>query len=357
MKTRLSHPWFILIVLVSCSCLLGPSGPLLAQQGRTAVLVWQANGEEDLEGYRVYEVDSQGDLGRRLDELLAKDIPWKHRIRGIVTFTIEGIPPGYHCWAVTAFDRNGNESNPGKQACISIGTEAPPIHMLDLHEDGYYGSYPGAETSYLESVVYTFDGRPGDLLLTYRLWDINSPSEVEIFLNGNPLGCGGVTGAYQCSHRFGNRIPAEYLQETGPNEVSFRWNPAGAGDMWAVGSVEIVELIPLPAFDFYGNLANLEEGDTDHPRTVGFSFEGRPGAVYVLYEVYDVDFEREIEICVNGQPLNVEIAKGNDSVVKPPALELPDELVLDQGPNALVFSNVLNPPFSLIWGVGNVWIP
>ena len=38
-------------------------------------------------------------------------------------------------------------------------------------------------------------------------------------------------------------------------------------------------------------------------------------------------------------------------------LLLPDDLVLDQGVNTIVFSNVFNPPYSITWGVGQVWIP
>jgi len=36
---------------------------------------------------------------------------------------------------------------------------------------------------------------------------------------------------------------------------------------------------------------------------------------------------------------------------------IPDHKILNQGVNTIVFTNILNPPYSLIWGVGDVKVP
>ena len=356
-STQPTRAPILILALVAAFSLLHPPAPIQAQEGETLLLVWAANEEQDLRGYRVYECDGSGTLEALVQEVLVEDIPWEDRIQGVATFEITDVPPGDHCWAVTAFDYPGNESLPSAAACITLGTQIPPIHMVDDHEDGFYGSYPGAAASYDEGVVYTFDGKPGEFLLTYRLWDINNPGEVQILLNGNSLGYADTTGNYQASPLLTTWIPPEYLNEFGLNTLTFEWTPAWANDMWAVGAVEVLELIPLPAPDFYGNLANVPSGDTSHPRSVGFMFEARSGWGWLSYKVYDVDFEGEIEILVNGEPLGEVPPVGDNAVLDPLPVYIPNAKILDEGVNTIVFTNVLNPPYSLIWGVGQVELP
>ena len=347
----------LLLALVAAFSLLHPPAPIQAQEGESLLLVWAANEEQDLRGYRIYESDASGNLGTRVYELLVEDIPWDDRIRGIVTFEVADVLPGEHCWAVTAFDYPGNESLPSAAACASLGEQESAIHMADFHEDSFYGSYPGEGGSYDEGVVYTFDGKPGEQLLVCRLWDINTPTEVEILLNGVSLGYADMTGSYAASPLLTTWIPPEYLNEFGLNTLTFEWTPAGEYDMWAVGAVEILDLIPLPAPDFYGNLVNVPSGDTSHPRSVGFMFEGRPGAALMRYQVYDVDFVGEIEIFLNGEPLGRVVSVRNNAYLDPFPVYIPDHKILNQGVNTIVFTNILNPPYSLIWGVGDVKVP
>ena len=275
---------------------------------------------------------------------------------GIASFGVHDVLSGYHCWTVTAFDNNMNESDPCSPACITIESDALPIHMADFHEAPFYGSYSGERGSYETEVVYTFDGRPGESLLAYRVWDINTPTEVEILLNGASLGYADMTDDQAASPLLTIRIPPEYLETAGLNTLRFEWNAADQDDVWAVGAVEILELIPLPAPDFYGNLDNVRFGDTSRPRSVGFMFEGRPGKALMHYRVYDVDRKGEVGIFLNGERLGWATKTRNNSYSKAARLSLPDGLVLDQGVNTIVFSNALNPPYSLVWGVGDVQV-
>lgn len=352
---------FILISapLLACLFLHGLSAPGLAGAAETLVLVWEANEEEDLRGYRIYQADEAGHIHTRLAELLAVDIPWDLQIQGLAAFEVRDVPPGYHCWAVTAFDEQGNESGPSNPACIRIDEpplQLPSIHMPDLHEDGFYGSYAGADPAYEEGIAYTFDGSPGEFLLLCRLWHVDTTTEVEILLNGRSLGFADVTGGQGSVlpvQAF--LLPADVLDDPGRNTLSFVWNPDGSEDDWGVWSVEVLELIDLPASGFYGNLKNVPGGDRSRPRAVAFRFDGRQaGAAVVDYDIYDMDFEGELQIYVNGQWFGDVPAVGNNRTLSPTPLVLPDDLLLAQGTNTIVFKHVFNPPRSFIWGVGNV---
>lgn len=355
------RPVFLsLPVLAACACLLAPFSPRPAHAGEDLRLVWSANDEPTLRGYRIYEADGAGRLGLCLGELLVEEIPWELRITDEAAFDLHDVPPGHHCWAVTAFDREGNESGPSNPACIAIDLPAegsPVIHMPDLHENAYYGCYPGAERDYGEGVVYTFEGGPGERLLTCRFWDVDSPDEVEILVNGMSLGYAEISGGRGLSPTLAIRIPPEYLEAHGLNTLRFEPNASVSDGDWAVGTVEIVGAIPLPVSGFYGNLANVPGGDTSHPRAVGFTFGGRPGRASLAYEAYDVDFAGEIQVYVNGRKLGKSTRPGNNAFRKQKTLVIPDSWVLDRGVNTILFKNVLNPPYALIWGVGNVRVP
>ncbi len=351
------RPALSLLALLAGLCLLQAPAPAGADGGEDLLLLWAANEEPDLRGYRIYESDDLGNLGALVQVILEEEIPPEHSDQGLASAEFADVPPGDHCWSVTAFDLNQNESDPSAPACITIGTPPTAVHMADHYEEPFYGSYPGVPESHDQDVVYTFDGIPGELLLCYRLWDVDAPEEVEIVLNGYSLGFAAMTGRYGASPLVTTRIPPEYLFPGGLNTLAFRWASSGPGDMWAVGTVEITELIPLPASGFYGNLADVPGGDTSHPRMAGFMFEGSPGHALLFYRVYDMDFVGELQIFLNGQWLGRVNAVADNGYSGPTPLFLPDEMVLDEGVNTLVFNNVLNPPYPMVWGVGSVTHP
>jgi hypothetical protein len=90
-------------------------------------LAWDPNSEADLAGYGVYY--NSGTPGPpfnlfgsvTLNELKDRNNP---------TFRLGGLRPGYYCFAVTAFDGEGNESDFSRAACAEIRGSGTPWVML-----------------------------------------------------------------------------------------------------------------------------------------------------------------------------------------------------------------------------------
>ena len=110
-------------------------------------------------------------------------------------------------------------------------------------------------------------------------------------------------------------------------------------------------IIPLPAPAGYGRIYN---GDRSHVGHVDFRFQGIPGDVMIVYEVYDIDNGKEVEILVNDQPAGYAPVTANNAWGGPQTLLLPDEYIMNESDNILTFNNRSNPPNQYWWGVRNV---
>jgi len=145
-----------------CSVGVAQAGPPVASK---VTFAWDANTEEDLAGYRLY----QGPVSRydesaieaipgKIDEVCKKGIvsdtiyqrckeSWenfcdqedpacdkdffayesKTDLNKVVTHTIEGIPDGRYFFTLSAFDMEGNESKFSDELEVIIDSEAPEI--------------------------------------------------------------------------------------------------------------------------------------------------------------------------------------------------------------------------------------
>jgi hypothetical protein len=119
-------------ILPPCLCLL--ICLLIASPARSAqvTLAWDANQEADLAGYRVYLNSGTPrppyDLYRAVTLSNLRD-PNHPQLR------VGGLKPGYYCFAVTAFDSEGNESDFSRAACAEIYGSVGPGVMLLLPEE------------------------------------------------------------------------------------------------------------------------------------------------------------------------------------------------------------------------------
>jgi hypothetical protein len=94
--------------------------------------------------------------------------------------------------------------------------------------------------------------------------------------------------------------------------------------------------------------------DTSHPDVVTYRFPGRRDAVTLWFDVYDVDFQGEVSVKINGTEVHLPAATPTSSWAGKTTIELPDDLVDDTETNVLTFDNLSAPPGVEVWGVRTV---
>lgn len=78
-------------------------------------LQWDANGEPDLAGYKVYRSQTSGGGFMEIAEVLAPE----------VQYTDQAVPDGTYYYIVTAFDDEGLESGPSNEVEGAFASGAP----------------------------------------------------------------------------------------------------------------------------------------------------------------------------------------------------------------------------------------
>ncbi len=263
----------------------------------------------------------------------------------VLTFNSTYNPPKTYWWGV------GN---------VSILREEECPDCIPLPDYGEYGRISGGDQSHVEEVNFSFESIPGEVTIVYEVWDVDFSNEVEIRLNGVPLAYASVTADNAWSDLKSIVLPDCLVFDSGTNVLTFNstYNPPKTY-WWGVGNVSILreeecpDCIPLPDYGEYGRISG---GDQSHVEEVNFSFESIPGDVTIVYEVWDVDFDNEVEIRLNGVPLAYASVTADNAWSDLKSIVLPDCLVFDSGTNVLTFNNTYNPPKTYWWGVGNVSI-
>lgn len=87
-------------------------------------LAWDANTEQDLAGYRVYQSTAPGVYDKSTSKVCDVD-------KTIATCTISGLPDGAYYWVATAYDGQGNESDFSNEVSFSADT-TPPARVKGL---------------------------------------------------------------------------------------------------------------------------------------------------------------------------------------------------------------------------------
>ena len=106
--------------------------------------------------------------------------------------------------------------------------------------------------------------------------------------------------------------------------------------------------IPLADRGEYGK---IQGGDQLHVNEVIYCFRGMSGDVPVLYQVYDVDSAKEVQIRINGMEVGYAALTANNNWGEERTVLLPDAYVNDGVLNFLTFDNSNNPPNLYWWGV------
>ena len=122
----------------------------------------------------------------------------------ILKFSNTGNPPNKYTWGV----RN--------VAIVDLADVCIPLPAT-----GPYGMIQGEEESHPNKVIFCFEGRQGDVTLSYEAYDVDGSYEVKIVVNGYKLGFVKPTGNNQWAG-FTLTIPDEYIIDSGMNIIKFR---------------------------------------------------------------------------------------------------------------------------------------
>jgi len=108
--------------------------------------------------------------------------------------------------------------------------------------------------------------------------------------------------------------------------------------------------IPIGSPDAVGN---IPRGDRTHPKEVFYLATGGPGAFSLTYQGFDLG-SGEVALSVNWQPVKT-IAKGPAGTwTRTRTISIPDEFLLDAGPNYIGFTASGDFPTWSTWGVRSV---
>jgi len=271
------------------------------------------------------------------------------------------IPPGMLVPGETNVITFANTYNPANTyrwgvGAVSIFDNCPDC--IPLPDPEAYGRIMSGDQTHIERVDYSFQGMGGDVIVPYDIWDVDFSGEVEILVNNVPVDYAPITGNETWSESTHVLLPDEWVLDTGLNVLTFDnlWNPPRTY-WWGVRNVSLFEectdCIVLPDTGAYGRISG---GDLSHTNEVNYAFEGTSGDVAIVYQVWDVDFSDEVEVLVNGVPLEHALITPNATWSGTRFLTIPDALVSDTGFNVLSFNNTYNPTRTYAWGVRNVSI-
>jgi len=228
--------------------------------------------------------------------------------------------------------------------------------VIPLPAAANYGKIKEGDQNHVNNVTYSFNGISGGVILSYRVWDIDFNDEVQVVLNGSPVGFVPTTSNERWSGVLTLYLQDDQVNDSSSNTLVFNntYNPPNEY-WWGVGSVSVATDTPiaLPSSAPYGM---IKGGDQSHADQVRYSFAGMSGDVKLNYRAFDIDATKnpEVQVIVNGEVVANLPVTGNDQWSEDRAIIIPDNLVNNTSVNLLVFNATYNPPNSYWWGVSNV---
>ena len=223
---------------------------------------------------------------------------------------------------------------------------------LDQPDTGEYGQKYGA-INYGRDVTAAFTGQSDNLRLSVTGFDIDTADEVSVSLNGTSIGylTPGPIDSLSPEDRFA--IPAAN-QYPGQNELRF-YNEQSPTFKWGVTDLLLevdtgtvpTDLTLTPNQTDNGQYGH-NYGAVDHGREVIAEFTGTANDLILTVTGFDIDYEDEVSVSLNGTPLGFlsvgpnEQLNGGDSFTIPASRQV-------SGANYLQFFNERSAGFK--WGV------
>ena len=219
-------------------------------------------------------------------------------------------------------------------------------------ESGRWGNHWAGRSEPDGEVTASFEGTDSDLTLSLVGYDVDLRREVEVLLNGEHLGYlqRGRNNGFNDGDSF---FIAADQQVSGTNVVTI----AQAHNVnWKWGVTDILLDVYTPPTDM-----SLTVGETETSRfgnrwgglsepdgEVTAAFQGTGGDLQLSVRGFDIDYNREIEVLLNGERLgflsrgrNMRLNGGDDFLISA------DQQVLGQ--NVLTFKQAISPNW--MWGV------
>jgi len=177
--------------------------------------------------------------------------------------------------------------------------------------------------------------------------------------------CNNLAGGWKWRRTEGSIEPAErsgYIKQEGNAKANceaaggtftlYHSDYCSASHWTSYATCTKLKGITLPATGSYGKIRG---GDTSHVNEVAYEFGGMAGDVELTYKLWDIDYDYEVDIIINGYKIKDTVATtGNEQWSGVRTLTLPDDKVNDRSTNTLTFDNPKNPPNTWWWGVGSV---
>ncbi len=262
-------------------------------------------------------------------------------------FIQDSSPSGFH-----GHLGSSPQSDASDPTWVLANRDASGCTGIPLPAAEAYGNLNNQNQSHPDKVSYCFPGQTGDKYLTFEVFDIDQPDEVDLLLNGAHVLDIPVTANNGWSALIGVLLSNAQMHDALDNELVFdnKKNPPNSW-RWGVRRVSLDPFYALPSPAAYGRIRN---GDQTHVDKVVYFFSGRPGDLNLSFEVYDIDHSYEVEVWLNGVKTHDVATTPNESWSAACTLLLPDDCVYDNAINVLIFENTQNPPREWFWGVRNV---
>ena len=271
---------------------------------------------------------------------------------GVNTLTFEQNLNDTYIWGITNILLSTHHTPPPAGSDFEL---VPETLVADEFGNKFNGQFDADGV-----ITASFAHTGGDAELTLRGYDVDFVNEVRVTLNGNTLGflTPGPNNDFNGSDTF--TIPASQ-QMAGNSTLTFEQN---LNDTYVWGITDILlsstgNPPPPTGGDFGLVLGTLVEdefgnkfnGQTDSDGVITAAFENTNGDAELTLTGYDVDFENEIRVSLNGSALGFLTPGPNNGLNSGDRFVIPANQQT-AGTNLVTFEQNLNNTY--VWGITDI---
>jgi hypothetical protein len=229
---------------------------------------------------------------------------------------------------------------------VLLASASTPL-SLGQADSSEYGHRFGSDQN-RESKSFVFPASSSNLILSVDGYDIDTSDEVEVLLNGVSLGflSRGPNNSFNAGNAFA--INANDINN-GDNTLTFANTTPGF--IWGISNVLLSpgnSLLVINQLD--SNEYGHRFGSNQNRESKTFSFPASAGSLILSVDGYDIDFNDEVEVLLNGSSIGF-LSKGPNNGFNSDNSFVLDVADINSGDNTLAFVNS-TPGF--IWGITDI---